>query len=313
MKWVTYRHGAGSPERIGLVVGSEIHGLEEGLSLLEVLCDDQTVEAAARASSTPIEVVAISDVQLLSPLPQPPSIRDFMAFEAHITNALKASGLTVDPSWYDHPCFYFSNPAAVYGPDTTVPISPGSLTYDFELEIAAVIGREGRDLLPSEASDYIAGYTILCDWSARDIQRAEVPLRLGPAKGKDGATSLGPMLITPDELAYARTERGYDLTLEAFVNGVPYSRGNWSDIHWSFEQMIAYASRGTRVVPGDVFGSGTVGTGCLVELRQLHDPEDYPWLTPGDEVEFRIEGLGSLRSRVGVANSVPTVAELLRS
>jgi 2-keto-4-pentenoate hydratase/2-oxohepta-3-ene-1,7-dioic acid hydratase in catechol pathway len=314
VRWVTYRAPDEGSERLGLIVGSSVHGLPESFSLLSVLSDGSLEQAADIARDSAAEIRPLGEVQVLAPLPRPPSVRDFMSFEAHLANALKASVLTIDPTWYEHPCFYFSNPAAVLGPDAQVAISPGSLTFDFELEVAVIIGREGTDVLPSEAGEYIAGYTIMCDWSARDLQRAEGPLRLGPAKGKDGATSLGPWLVTPDELAASRSGNGFDLSMDVRVNGARYGGGNWSEIHWSFEQMIAYASRGTRIVPGDVIGSGTVGTGCLVELRQLHGAEAFPWLSSGDEVELSISGLGSLRSRVAAPTpGLLSVEQLLRS
>ena len=166
------------------------------------------------------------------------------------------------------------------------------------MEVAAIIGLGGSDLHPEHTERHIAGYTILVDWSARDLQRTELAMRLGPAKGKDSATTLGPYLVTPDELEPVRKGRGFDLKMTAAVNDTPYSAGNWSDIHWSFAEMIAYASRGTQLVPGDVIGSGTVGTGCILELSNLHGTGTYPWLVPGDNVEMAIERLGETRARI---------------
>jgi len=202
------------------------------------------------------------------------------------------------PEWYEIPTFYFSNNSEIYGHDEPIPYPVGSNELDIELEIACVIGREGKDIPVEEAADYIAGYTIMNDWSARDFQFKEMKLNLGPAKGKDFATSIGPWLVTPDELASRRQESGagerYDMTMIARVNGKEISRGNFNQIYYSFPQMIAYASRNTRLRAGDVLGSGTVGTGCIREIGI----EVQPWLQRGDVVELEIEGIGVLRNRI---------------
>jgi 2-keto-4-pentenoate hydratase/2-oxohepta-3-ene-1,7-dioic acid hydratase in catechol pathway len=169
---------------------------------------------------------------------------------------------------------------------------------DFELEVAAIVGRAGTDLDPREAEQHIAGFCVMNDWSARDVQRREMKLSMGPVKGKDFATSLGPMLVTPDEIESATKGRSYDLTMTASVNGIEYSRASLADIYWSFGEMLAYASRGTRIVPGDVIGSGTCGTGCILELSLVHGSERYPWLQADDVVELSVDGLGTLRNRV---------------
>jgi 2-keto-4-pentenoate hydratase/2-oxohepta-3-ene-1,7-dioic acid hydratase in catechol pathway len=186
----------------------------------------------------------------------------------------------------------------VIGPDDDAPIAPGSSEMDYELEVAAVIGRGGSDLDPAAAESHIAGFCVMNDWSARDVQRREMKLSMGPVKGKDFATSLGPMLVTPDELESARSGRAYDLAMTATVNGKEYSRASLADIYWSFGEMIAYASRGAQVVPGDVIGSGTCGTGCILELSLVHGTDTYPWLQAGDVVELTVERLGTLRNRV---------------
>lgn len=222
---------------------------------------------------------ALAEVRLRAPIPQPPSVRDFYAFEQHVATARASRGLEVPPEWYGQPVFYFSNPAAIFGPEDEIAFPATSSAWDYELEAAAVVGTQGR----------IAGFTILNDWSARDLQRAEMTVGLGPAKGKDFATSLGPVLVTPDELGDLRLE------MTARVNGEERSRGNLGDIHWPFEELAAHAAENTRLVPGDVLGSGTVGTGCILEHG------DGRWLRPGDEVELEIEGIGVLRNRVATA------------
>jgi 2-keto-4-pentenoate hydratase/2-oxohepta-3-ene-1,7-dioic acid hydratase in catechol pathway len=204
----------------------------------------------------------------------------------------------MEPDWYQLPVFYFTNPAAIVGPFDDVPVPPGSEQLDYELEVAAIVGRGGSDLDPETAERHIAGLCVMNDWSARDLQRREMKLSLGPAKGKDFATSLGPFLVTPDELEPFRSGKAYGLAMTASVNGVEYSRASLAEIYWSFGEMLAYASRGTRLVPGDVIGSGTCGTGCILELSLVHGEEAYPWLKPGDEVTVKVERLGGMVSRI---------------
>ncbi len=240
----------------------------------------------------------LHELVLLPPIPDPPSVRDFYAFEQHVKTVRARRGVEMIPEWYEIPTFYFSNNSEIYGHDEPIPYPVGSNELDIELEIACVIGREGKDIPVEEAADYIAGYTIMNDWSARDFQFKEMKLNLGPAKGKDFATSIGPWLVTPDELASRRQESGagerYDMTMIARVNGKEISRGNFNQIYYSFPQMIAYASRNTRLRAGDVLGSGTVGTGCIREIGI----EVQPWLQRGDVVELEIEGIGVLRNRI---------------
>jgi 2-keto-4-pentenoate hydratase/2-oxohepta-3-ene-1,7-dioic acid hydratase in catechol pathway len=299
MRWATYRSEDGT-DRVGLVDGDHLRAVTGVGALLDLLGDDgeRLASAAEQATNDPLEVVELAGADLLAPIPVPPSVRDFMAFEEHVANTRSRTGSAVDPGWYERPVFYFTNPAAIRPPVADIAISPGSSWFDYELEVAAVIGRGGGDLHPDNAEQHIAGYLVLADWSARDLQRQEMASRLGPVKAKDSATSIGPFLVTPDELAHRRAGKGFDLAMSATVNGRTCSTGNWSAIHWSFGQMLAYASRGTRLVPGDIFGSGTVGTGCLLELSILHGEEKYPWLQAGDEVVLDIELLGSLTGRI---------------
>ncbi|QJY48904.1 fumarylacetoacetate hydrolase family protein [Pseudonocardia broussonetiae] len=301
MKWVSYVSPASATPRAGVLVDDEVRGLDDPATLTDLIGAGTLDDAGRRAHDRPAEVVPLAAARLLAPVPRPPSIRDFGCFELHFLNASRALGLPVDPVWYEQPVFYFSNPAAVRGPGDDIPVSPGSDRFDYEVEVAAVIGREGGDLRPDEAERHIAGYTVLCDWSARDLQAREAPMGFGPVKGKDGATSLGPVLVTPDELEPHRAGHGFDLAMTASVNGVPVGGGTWADIHWSFGQMLSYASRGTRLVPGDVIGSGTVGNGCLLE--QSGTADSAPWLRPGDVVDTTVEGIGTLTGRVvgGVA------------
>lgn len=300
MRWVTYTEADASAERIGVIVDGRIHACAPGMTLLSLLGDDGEHLAAAGevARDDPRAVLDLAAVHLCAPIPRPTTVRDFYAFEQHVRTARQRRGLEMDPDWYELPVFYFSNPYAICGPDADVAIPPGCAEMDYELEVAAVVGMRGADLAPDDAERSIAGYCVMNDWSARDVQRREMKLSMGPVKGKDFATSIGPMLVTPDELADVRRARSYDLTMTASVNGVEYSRASLADIFWSFGEMLAYASRGTRVEPGDVIGSGTCGTGCILELSMAHGTERYPWLQPGDVVELSAERLGTLRNRV---------------
>jgi fumarylacetoacetate (FAA) hydrolase len=222
---------------------------------------------------------ALAGVRLRAPVPLPPSVRDFYAFERHVATARAQRGLEMAPEWYQIPVFYFSNPAAIYGPDDGIVFPPESSAWDYELEAAAIVGAGGR----------IAGFTVMNDWSARDLQKMEMAVGLGPAKGKDFATSLGPVLVTSDELGDLRLE------MTARVNGEERSRGNLGDMHWTWDELVAHAGRNTRLSPGDVLGSGTVATGCILEHG------DGRWLQPGDVVELEIERIGILRNVVAAA------------
>jgi 2-keto-4-pentenoate hydratase/2-oxohepta-3-ene-1,7-dioic acid hydratase in catechol pathway len=295
MRFATYHHADG-PRRLGVLDGGLIHACPPGTGLLGLLADPGLLRAVGvRALADPAEVVRPADVTLDAPVPVPPSVRDFLAFEQHLATV---SGRDPDPDWYRLPVFYFSNPAAITGPGADIPVPPGCLQFDYELEVAAVIGRPGRNLSPAEAQQHIAGYFVLCDFTARDIQAREMRLLLGPAKGKDAATSCGPYLVTPDELEPYRSRRAFDLKVSACVNGTRYSSGNLNSMYWSFAELVSYASRGTQVLPGDIIGSGTVGGGCIMELSRLHGADRYPWLKPGDEVVIEIEELGRLTHRV---------------
>lgn len=300
MRWVTYRQSGSQVDRVGLLEDDKVLGLEAGLALIDLLGDDgeKLARAGERARSQPHEVLSLSEVRLRAPIPRPLAVRDFFAFEQHVRAGRELRGQQMDPDWYELPVFYFTNPHAITGPDEDVAVPPGCQDLDFELEAAAVVGLAGSDLSPEQAERHIAGYTIMNDWSARDVQRREMRLNLGPAKGKDFATSIGPWLVTPDELSPYRKDRAFELAMTARINGKEYSRASWADIYWSFGEMLAYASRGSRIEAGDVFGSGTCGTGCILELSLRHGSDAYPWLLPGDEVELSIEHLGTLRNRI---------------
>jgi fumarylacetoacetate (FAA) hydrolase len=237
----------------------------------------------------------LSEVRIRPPITRPPTLRDFYAFEDHVKTARARRGLQMPEEWYKLPAFYYSNPTMIYGHDDVIPFPSYTKKLDYELEVACVIGKGGMNILEQEAETHIAGYMIMNDWSARDIQEREVKIGLGPAKAKDFATSLGPWLVTPDELQDKKTGTAkFDLRMKATVNGKPLSKGNMNKMHWTFSQMIARASQSVELKPGEVFGSGTVGTGSLLELGQ----EVHPWLKPGDQVELEVERLGVLRNRI---------------
>ncbi|MFD6275778.1 fumarylacetoacetate hydrolase family protein [Streptomyces sp. NPDC060209] len=273
-------------------------------SLTALLAETDGLPGLLAAGAAALDVPAgphVSRVRLLPPL-RPTSIRDFVTFEEHVEGVRRSvdGAAGVPEQWYEAPAFYFTNPHAVHGPQDDVPVPPGSAVLDFELEVAAVIGREGHDLTPVQARDHIIGYTVFNDWSARDLQSAEMKVGLGPCKGKDTATTLGPYLVTPDELEPRRDADGFlRLALTAEVNGVTVGEDLLSNMSWTFEEMTAYASRGTRVVPGDVLGSGTCGNGgCLAELWGLRGEQTPPPLKPGDTVTLTVEGIGTLTSTV---------------
>jgi fumarylacetoacetate (FAA) hydrolase len=308
MKFVTFVR-PDRQTRAGVVYDEHVIALEYA-SVLELLSDPDGIARAREAYEARREygthwalgtnerTYLLDEVRLKAPIPDPPTLRDFYAFEQHARAARFKRNSALIPEWYEIPTFYFSNTSEIYGHDEPVPYPTGSNELDIELEIACIIGREGKDIPVEEAADYIAGYTIMNDWSARDFQHKDMKLSLGPGKGKDFATSLGPWLVTPDELAARKIGSGaderYDMTMLARVDGKEISRGNFKDIYYSFPQMIAYASRNARLRVGDVLGSGTVGTGCLLEVGT----EVHPWFQRGEVIELEIESIGVLRNRI---------------
>ena len=236
------------------------------------------------------------DALILPPVPDPPSFRDFYAFEQHVRAARKLRGLEMNPDWYKIAIFYFSNPNCCYGHKEQIPYPKNTTELDFELEFAIIIGNGGSDIEASDANKVIAGYTILNDWSSRNLQREEMPMSLGPAKGKDFASSFGPYMVTPDELENDWDDHGkLNLRMTCHVNGNLISDGNTNDLYHSFGDMIERASMNTKLVPGEYIGSGTVGTGCILELR----PENTGgWIKKGDSVRLEIEKLGALENRI---------------
>jgi len=260
--------------------------LQQAMSSLEL----DLIKAGDRPVALPE-----SEIIYFPPVPDPLTIRDFYAFEEHVRKARARRKLDMIPEWYDIPVFYFTNPTALLGHQWELVAPPYTQELDFELEIGCVIGQSGRNLGADAAKSRIAGYTIMNDWSARDVQRQEMKVGLGPAKGKDFGTSLGPYLVTADEFDNLAVGKGHNVEMIAKRNGQELSRGNWKDIHFSFSEMIMRASQGVDLKPGDILGSGTVGTGCILELG----PEKAGgWLQVGDRVELEIQGMGTLVNRI---------------
>jgi 2-keto-4-pentenoate hydratase/2-oxohepta-3-ene-1,7-dioic acid hydratase in catechol pathway len=280
--------------QLGVLAGDAVHLLAEQTTLLALLEAGRVEEAGEHALAGPAQVLPLASAMLRAPLDRPPSIRDFMAFEQHVESVGRLAGAGVPDVWYDQPLFYFTNPAAVVGPYDDVAIPPGCEVFDFELEVAAVVGVAGSDLTLAEAERAIAGYLILNDWSARDLQFAEMRGPLGPCKGKDSTITLGPWFVTADELVSAETAP----EMAAWVNDELIGRDRLDSMSWSFPEMVAYASRGTTLRAGDVVGSGTCGGGCLAELWGRRGRAAHSSLRPGDVVRLSVGGLGETRNRV---------------
>jgi 2-keto-4-pentenoate hydratase/2-oxohepta-3-ene-1,7-dioic acid hydratase in catechol pathway len=237
-------------------------------------------------------------VRLLVPL-QPPSVRDFVSFEQHIQGMIMGDGIPFPEAWYGAPAFYFSNPNSVYATGDDIPVPPRAQRYDYELEVGAIIGRRGADLTLDNAREAIAGYTVFNDWSARDLQGEDRKLGMGWAKGKDTASTLGPWIVTADELERYRDGEGrLDLRMTVWRGGEQMGSDTLASTAWTFEQMLVYASRGTALVPGDVIGSGTCGGGCLGELWGRGDPRNPSPLGPGDVVRMTVEHIGTIENTV---------------
>lgn len=274
-----------------LVIDDRVHTLP--YPDIFAVMDAGAQEAAKKASK---DSLSIDDVNFLSPL-QPKTLRDAYAFETHVKTANRNRGQDVPEIWYEFPVFYFSNPVNEFGHNDEIPYPSYTDAIDYELEIAAIIGKPGKDIKPEDAPNHIFGFTIFNDWSARDLQMREMKTNFGPVKSKDFACSFGPVIVTPDSLTDKATDRPgvYDLEMIARVNGKELSRGNFSDIYWSFGDILARASQSVMLMPGDVIGSGTVGTGCLYELTK----NQGPWLNEGDVVELEIERIGVLKNTLG--------------
>ena len=299
MKLASLRHDG---DTIGVVVdGDAAFRLPDGLTVgdLVSLGLERALEIGARALAGP---GIPFDLALLELPYRPASVRDFVTFESHVAGVRKSidNAVGIPDAWYDNPTFYFTNPHALYGPGEPVPKPSLCNALDFEMEVGVVLGRDGTSLSEAGARNAIFGYTIVNDWSARDLQSREMQVGLGPAKGKDFATSIGPWIVTADELAEFHDAAGFlDLDCMAYVNGELVGHDRLSNMNWTFPQMIAYASRDSVVVAGDLLASGTTGGGgCLAELWGRNGSQTPPPLQPGDVVSIEVEALGPLAAQV---------------
>lgn len=295
----------GSEDRrgiLGVVEGDTIVAPQQNENLLSLLRagGESLARYAELALRERAHVVRIEDAKLVSPLPDPPTVRDYMTFEGHVVGGMgKGDPSAVAPAWWEIPTFYFTNPYAICGPQDDIPIGPGSERFDYEVEIAAIIGTEGFNLSVEEARSHIAGYALFIDWSSRDLQRYEMSIGLGPAKGKDTASTLGPWFVTADEFEAGANALGQiDLELTVSVNGTQRGAGNLAQMAWEFAALAAYASRGTYVRPGDVLGSGTINNGCLGEQWGRQGPDSVPPLAVGDEVVVEAGILGRAVNKI---------------
>ena len=261
----------------------------------------EQLQLAKAAVENESPTISTEDAKLISPVPNPPSVRDAYAFRQHVATARQNRGLEMIPEFDEIPIFYFTNHHAVFGEGDFPVRQRHTEKLDFELECAAVIGKSGRNISIEKADDYTAGFMIMNDFSARVLQMQEMKLNLGPAKGKDFGSSFGPWLVTKDELEpYRRSSPDgdrYDLRMKAFVNNIQVSEDTLANMTWTFAQIIERVSYGVDIFPGDVIGSGTCGTGCFLELNGSKIT-DNQWLNPGDTVSLEIEGLGTLKNKI---------------
>lgn len=231
----------------------------------------------------------------LVPMPYINQIRDFYAFEGHVKTARSLRGLDMVPEWYEFPAYYYSGNSSIYASDHDLPYPGFTSELDFELEVGAIIGKEGKNITVADAWSHIFGFTLMNDWSARDQQRKEMKIGLGPSKSKDFATSMGRFIVTADEMEkHLDQERKLDCDLKASLNGDLFTEGNLKDMHWTFQEMISWASTETMLKPGDVIMSGTVSGGCILE----RGPDRVRWLRAGDHVSFHSDILGDLVTRI---------------
>ncbi len=319
MKLVTYAKNGG--EQLAFYVGTHLFdtnsvnkALPSTMALLLQSWDQyidamHMAEADIKSGNYSGEGMEYTDATILAPVTHPTSCRDGYAFRQHVAAARRNRKVDMIAEFDQYPIFYFTNHNAIQGPGP-IPVMPDHLKrLDFELEAAVVLCKKGRNVTADEADQYIAGYMIMNDMSARTLQMEEMLLNLGPAKGKDFSTVIGPMLVTPDELEPFKTApkgnhtgNSYNLKMRCLVNGIQVSEGSMADMDWTFAEIIERCAYGADILPGDVIGSGTVGTGCFLELNgtgKLNDPNyKEQWLQPGDVVEMEIDGLGKLSNTI---------------
>ena len=331
MKIVTYTNGKGND--LGLLVDEKIYSLntiassmnnflQMGESAMEKA---KNIEKSILNGSSNLKSVSLTETKLLAPVPHPTSCRDAYAFRQHVATARRNRGVDMIPEFDQFPIFYFTNHNAILGPTDEIICMPDHMQkLDFELEAAIVIGKKGRNIKAKDADNYIAGYLIMNDMSARALQMEEMRLNLGPAKGKDFCTIIGPYLVTKDELEDKKVETAeshngntYNLKMKCWVNGELLSEGNMKDMNWTFAEIVERCAYGADILPGDVIGSGTVGTGCLLELNGTHklkNPDYEPvWLKDGDIIEMEIEGLGKIKNKIVLKNDTHSLFSLKKN
>ena len=331
MKIVTYKYKESS--YLGLIVNKKIYSLNSIASSMndflqmeeEGMRKAKELEESIKNANSNLEGIPLNSSVLLAPVPNPPSCRDAYAFRQHVATARRNRGVDMIPEFDQFPIFYFTNHNAILGPTDDIICMPDHMQkLDFELEAAIVIGKKGRNIKAKDADDYIAGYLIMNDMSARALQMEEMRLNLGPAKGKDFCTIIGPYLVTKDELESKRstTANGHDgdtysLNMKCWINGELLSEGNMKDMNWTFAEIVERCAYGADILPGDVIGSGTVGTGCLLELNgshKLENPDYEPvWLKDGDVIEMEIEGLGKIKNKIVLENDTHSLFALKKN
>ena len=331
MKIVTYTNKEGAD--LGLLLNDKIYSLKAIANTMNAFLqmgdtameNAKSIEDSIKNGSSNLEGISLTEAKLLAPVPFPPSCRDAYAFRQHVATARRNRGVDMIPEFDQFPIFYFTNHNAILGPTDNIICMPDHMQkLDFELEAAIVIGKKGRNVKAKNADNYIAGYLIMNDMSARALQMEEMKLNLGPAKGKDFCTIIGPYLVTKEELADKKiaTADGHDgdtysLNMKCWVNGKLLSEGNMKDMNWTFAEIVERCAYGADILPGDVIGSGTVGTGCLLELNgshKLENPDYEPvWLKDGDVVEMEIEGLGRIKNKIVLENDTHSLFALKKN
>lgn len=320
MKLVTYTASTGSPD-LGILIDEKIYSMNKLEPLLpnnmraflfggdETMNKAMQLDADLKSGKLQTEGISLSEVNLLAPVNEPTSCRDGYAFRQHVAAARRNRGVPMIPEFDQYPIFYFTNHNAVQGPGDIACMPDHFEKLDFELEVAIVVGKKGRNIKAADADQYIAGYMIMNDMSARTLQMEEMLLNLGPAKGKDFSTVIGPYFVTPDELDQylvpakpGHVGNSHNLNMKCWVNGILVSEGAVSDMDWTFAEILERCAYGADILPGDVIGSGTVGTGCFLELNGtglLNDKSFKPqWLQDGDVVDMEITGLGKLSNTI---------------
>jgi fumarylacetoacetate (FAA) hydrolase len=323
MKLITYKIQNSESHQIGVVEDNIVYNLNNyfgDISLVDMFqIENYQDRIALHICNDDCVKYDFEDINLLPPIPNPTSFRDAYSFRQHVETSRKNRGLSMISEFDQFPVFYFSNHNTMFADGEEIKLMPDHFEQlDFELEFAIVIGKGGKNILSKDADQHIAGFCILNDLSCRRLQMEEMRLSLGPAKGKDFANVLGPYLVTPDELfsKIIDTPCGnkYDLNMKCFVNGKLLSEGNAKDMNWTFAEIIERASYGVELFPGDVIGSGTVGTGCLLEINGSGKREnlDYRerWIEEGDQIEMQIEGLGKISNKIVKSESNHSILKL---